>query len=45
MRQFNAMERKSCLGALGITIPKNMIENVNVCFEVHIKKIENFNNK
>ena len=22
-----------------------MIENVNVCFEVHIKKIENFNNK
>ena len=38
MRQFNAIKRESCLKALGVTHSKNMIENVNVCFEVHIEK-------
>ena len=37
VRQFNAIKKKSCLRALGVTILKNMIENVNVCFEVHIE--------
>ena len=40
MRQFNAIKSKNYLRALGFNHFENMTENVHVCFEVHIKKLE-----
>ena len=43
VRQRN--EKQKLPQSSGCSHFENMTENVHVCFEVHLKKIENFNNK